>query len=119
MNKMDAGMYVRTKDGFIDEVIIKYQGYCNNPNCKCKHVSCKYNYYDEENIVKASHNIIDLIQVGDYVNGYLVTTVSNGLGSIYVDLRDDLGYRTKLYEPNIKSIVTREQFSNMEYRIGD
>ena len=75
-------------------------------------------FVDDEMIYKSSHNIIDLIEVGDYVNGYLVTTISNNLGSIYIDLREDLGGRTKLYEANIKSIVTKEQFESMEYKIG-
>ena len=70
--KLEERMYVRTKDGLIDKVIIDYKGCCNSPNCNCKHVSCKHNYYDEENIIKASYNIIDLIEVGDYVNGYKV-----------------------------------------------
>ena len=117
MDKLEVGMYVRTKDGFIDEVIIEYQGYCNNPNCKCKHVSCKYNYYDEENIVKASRNIIDLIEEGDYVNGYYVedikeTFVNVATGSNYFQT-------PTIYEENITSIVTKEQFLNIAYRIGD
>lgn len=60
--KINKDMYVRTKDGFIDKVTIDYEGYCNSPTCNCKHVSCEHNYYDEDEIVKASHNIIDLIE---------------------------------------------------------
>ena len=48
--KLKAGMYVRTKDGFIDKIIIDYQGYCNSPYCDCKHISCEHNYYDEKEI---------------------------------------------------------------------
>lgn len=115
--KLEVGMYVRTKDGFIDEVIIEYQGYCNNPNCKCKHVSCKYNYYDEQNIVKASHNIIDLIEVGDYVNGLLVIDKYYDYANKEWRLNDRDGLIC--IENNIKSIVTKEQFSSMEYRLGE
>lgn len=131
--KLEVGMYVRTKEGYIDEVIIEYKGYCNNPNCKCKHVSCKYNYYDEDMIVKASHNIIDLIEVGDYVNGEKVIRIyekgecydgSNyGLITKTIETEND-NYETiphdHLYtDYSIKSIVTSQQFSAMEYRLGD
>lgn len=65
VDDINVGEYVRTKEGIIDEVIIDYKRRCNNPNCERKHVSCKYNYYDEEEIVKHSSNIIDLIETGD------------------------------------------------------
>ena len=87
----------------------------------------KCNVYDLDNneatvddyIIKSSPNIIDLIEVGDYVNGYLVTTGNQGVGSIYIAEIDGLGLKKKLYEKDIKSIVTKEQFSQMEYRIGE
>ena len=120
--KLEVGMYVRTKDGIIDKVIIDYNGHCANPNCEYKHISCAKNYYDEDKIVKASYNIIDLIEEGDYVNGHRVNKVVIGsscsfvlleeVGS-YVDNPDDID------EEDIKTIVTKEQFSSIEYRLGD
>ena len=115
---MKVGDYVRTKDyGFIkvksfyyNEDLIHILDENNN----------EYDFSKElVNNFKPSPNIIDLIEVGDYVNGYLVTTGNQGVGSIYIDLREDLGGRTKLYEQDIKSIVTKEQFESMEYKIGD
>ena len=116
--ELKEGMYVRTKDGYIDKVIIDYKGYCNNPNCNCKHVSCEKNYYDEEKIIKTSYNLIDLIEVGDYVNGDLVTFISsnpqkNQKGKHRIILNDSYSLFGK-YE-NIKSIVTKEQFESMKY----
>lgn len=52
MEKIEVGEYVRTKDGIIDKVIIDYDGKCNNSNCNEKHISCKYNYYNEEDIAR-------------------------------------------------------------------
>lgn len=66
--KLEVGMYIRTKDGIIDKVIIDYNGHCAGPNCECKHVSCAKNYYDEDKIVKASYNVIDLVEENDYIN---------------------------------------------------
>lgn len=65
MKEIEVGEYVRTKDGIIDKVIIEYDGKCNNPNCSEKHISCKYNYYNEKDIVKHSKQLIDLIEIGD------------------------------------------------------
>ena len=50
--ELKEGMYIRTKDGLIDKVIIDYKGCCNSSNCNCKHVSCEHNYYDEEILLK-------------------------------------------------------------------
>lgn len=122
MEKINIGMYVRTKDGIIDKVIIDYNGHCASPNCECKHVSCAKNYYDEDNIVKASYDIMDLIKVEDYVNGYKVSLkgydyapfvqcdylVENGTTNHY-----------KFYKQAIKSVVTKELFELAEYRIGE
>lgn len=122
---MEIGDYIRTKDGIIDKVIINYNGHCNNPNCNYKHVSCEHNYYDEEDIVKSNPNIIDLIQIGDYVNGYKIVgigEITNGLevGTKVIDYHSEkVGGLCYFKNEDIKSIVTREQFESMEYRIGE
>ena len=122
--KLEVGMFVRTKDGIIDKVIIDYEGHCNNPNCNCKHISCKYNYYDENKVIKASHNIIDLIEVGDYVNGYKVIDMQNlicfnanpGKPLLGIEAFNDYW---ELVEIDIKSIVTKEQFEQMQYKVDN
>lgn len=119
---LNVGMYIRTKDGIIDKVIIDYNGHCASPNCECKHISCAKNYYDEDEIVNASYDIMDLIKVEDYVNGYKVSLkgydyahfvqcdypVENGTTNHY-----------KFYKQAIKSVVTKELFELAEYRIGE
>lgn len=109
--KLEQGMYVRTKDGLIDKVIIDYKGCCNSTTCNCKHVSCEHNYYDEEDIVKTSDNPIDLIELGDYVNGYKVIYVYPNL--IKVDSTDIW----EIHSRDIKSIVTKEQFNSAKYEV--
>ena len=75
-------------------------------------------------IVKSSPNIIDLIEVGDYVNGKKVVDKQYH----YTDKDNyDIGEWCIFYENvalgdyqyNIKSIVTKEQFESMEYKIGE
>lgn len=71
----------------------------------------------KSHILKASHNIIDLIEVGDYVNGEIVTKISlDNIECNYIEI----GYtynRRGLRNKDIKSIVTREQFEAMEYKV--
>ena len=57
---------------------------------------------------------IDLIEAGDYINGNKVDAV----GKRYLIFYDGDG-DIELYDNDIKSIVTKEQFENMEYRIGE
>ena len=112
---MTEGDYVRTKDGIIDQVIIEYNGYCASPSCNCKHVSCRRNYYDEDKIIKSSPTIIDLIEVGDYVNGLYVHGITDYGLEVYM-FGDAKEY---LKEDEIQTIVTKEQFSCMKYKIGE
>ena len=76
---------------------------------------------DTNDVIKSSPFIIDLIEVGDYVNGYKVGCIDDCKGAMrqfYYDdenPNDDVGH----WEEEIKTIVTHEQFSQMEYRIGE
>lgn len=65
-------------------------------------------------------NIIDLIEVGDYVNGRCVgRSVHNGFIKLEVYSYDDYGDDYLLVNEDIKSIVTKEQFENMSYKVGE
>ena len=103
---------MRTKDGIIDKAIIEYNGKCNNSNCSEKHISCKYNYYNEKDVVKHSKQ---LIEVGDYVNGHLVEEVriSCFYSSIFVH-----EYEIELREEDIKAILTKESYMANCYKVG-
>lgn len=74
-------------------------------------------------VKKHSKNIIDLIEAGDYVNGYKVTNVINkepcpSGKCVDIDADRPSEYCT-LWEDNIESIVTKEQFENMEYKVEE
>lgn len=74
--------------------------------------------FTEEEINKmypSSSNIIDLIEVGDYVNGWKVTQITNS----YVEICWGRDSDEFIKPENIKTILTKEQFSQMEYKIGD
>ena len=122
---IEVGEYIRTLDGFIDKVIIEYKGKCNNPNCYEKHISCETDYYCEQEIVKHSKNIIDLIEVGDYVNGeiviYGIKKDNKHTKKITEYITVNVDYREYgedyLQNKDIESIVTHEQFKSIEYRL--
>ena len=101
--KLEVGMYVRTKKG----KIYKF----DTNNSMAKNGAKKY-------MVNCSHNIIDLIEAGDYVNGYFVLNVLDFNDNTRI-LSLERIYDNKITEEDIKSIVTKEQFSSMEYRLGD
>lgn len=70
------------------------------------------------NNAKFSYNIIDLIEVGDFVNGSpicLFKTDEKDRIWIYTDSNYKYGY----LENEIKSIVTKEQFEQMAYKVEE
>ena len=74
----------------------------------------------EKDSVIASHNIIDLIEVSDYVNGKRVKKVglTSNTQKPYVELDfDNQGYRSCYYENEIKTIVTKQQFESLQYEV--
>jgi len=109
---MEIGEYVRTKDGFIAKLVSKndyLKKYCfDNYIWEKGYMPISDISYQllEKHIredIEPSPNIIDLIEVGDYVNGVLVTT----------RMIDNL----EMYFNEIKSIVTKERFKEMEYKL--
>lgn len=109
--KLREGMYVRTKEGKIFDCYVSEQ--MGKPIYYPK--SSKTNgYIDYEEVYKKSKCIIDLIEVGDYVNGDLVTFVYRPDGNEV--FRIELEKNTLISKSEqIKSIVTKEQFENMKY----
>ena len=73
---------------------------------------------DLENIIeKSSPNIIDLIEVGDYVNGHkVIYTIGDINKKIYVEYVN-MSELLEIKLEQIASIVTKEQFKEMEYRL--
>ena len=127
---LEVGMYVRI-DGRKSSST-KYQKffmidrikYIDNCKSKYKYLIKEdkdgYCYtVSDEMIVKASHNIIDLIEVGDYVNGYPVYEIieyeDNTRAIVIAD--DNKSIIWEESSQYIKSIVTKEQFENISYKV--
>ena len=120
--ELEVGQFVRTKDGIIDKVIIDYNGHCASPNCECKHISCSKNYYDEDKIVKASYNIINLIEVGDIISFY--EGIDNYKKQYVIGIPDLItldNIKDKITNDNIRlvSVLTKEQMEQMAYKVEE
>ena len=124
--QLEVGMYVRYKNFANIFKIAKIVELELSDN------DCYENYYHFDNedgtlegfITKASFNIIDLIEVGDYVNGHQVYEVDRECCRITLnggDIGDE--FRLTYLRPalgknmGIKSIVTKEQFESMKYEV--
>ena len=84
--------------------------------------------YTKENVIKASYNIIDILEKGDYVNGLRVEKNKYGeLYTSYVYYGGDIGKQCEVYttwlkelkEDMIYSVVTHEQMEQMAYKVGE
>jgi len=120
--ELEAGMYVRTKEGYICKILKLNEPYQDDGYLDFNDIGSPK--IQEKNVVKASYNIIDLIEVGDYVNGNCVDRAKyRYAGKNFIDFEDDVnadsGYVNALLEEDIKTIVTKEQFNAMKYEVGD
>ena len=117
---MNIGDYVRTEDGIKKVLKYTYNKKYENGHC----VLFDNNDYgilftDEEvNKMKPSPNIIDLIEVGDYVNGHLVFDIAQApKKAVYIEDNTNKMAHIPHTNKDIKSIVTKEQFKSMEYKL--
>ena len=127
--ELEVGMYVRFKDKRGNTYIRKIIDIPKDNRYASIYIDKEANYTNNlsfKNVLKASHNIIDLIEIGDYVNGSKVIDISI-IGKdkekwVWVEQMEDtdnkygddyVGYNNE----QIKSIVTKEQFEQMAYKV--
>ncbi len=117
--EIKVGEYIRTKKGNIGQVL-------DISTCtgqKRKRYLIKWNiakayYITGTTIVKHSRKIIDLIEIGDYVNGFQVFKTNKQSYLDYaVMVIDGAEDGTYVCEDEITSIVTHEQFESMRYKL--
>lgn len=116
--KIEVGEYVRTDYGEIHKVVhvVEDDG--------------DWNYYRYENtmgdfqmsIVKHSKNLIDLIECGDFINGYKAISVDYDVMNdttecIELDLNSNYQYNF-ISIRQIQTILTKEQYMSNCYKVG-
>ena len=77
---------------------------------------------DENDVIKSSPNIIDLLKKDDLAvdyndDIYKVNKIYKGY--VFTDKKNKYGQVITLVDYQIKYIVTKEQFSQMEYKVGE
>lgn len=122
--KLEVGMYVRTKYGHIAKLIDidykdEYYEFDEGIVWFYEYYKDMFGFNDEDlkQITKTSHSIMDLIEVGDYVNGEKIDYISISKDGRKRPLIRDNIYLFDKYK-SINSILTKEQFKQMSYEIG-
>jgi hypothetical protein len=127
--KLEVGMYLRYKGK-----IGKYKGYDGNDRGELytyDFTTFEIDSDDEESELielynlKSSFNLIDLIEVGDYVNGEkvqednfgnLITITSFTANGMYNVIES---YGSKLKNEDIEEVLTKQQYENNVYKIKE
>ena len=129
--ELRENMYIRTKDGYISQY--KYYDTTNIGKLLCIPLS-NGTFANIEDIVKSSYNIIDILEKGDYLNGFKVSEIERydtntiiKIGNSTFNVLEGEKIYTPSYDNNngyekiekLKSIVTHEQMEKMAYKVGD
>lgn len=121
---LNVGEYIRTKNGYIGKI--------ENIN-DFRPPESKYAidiqmgdlvFIGEDLIAKNSEDIIDLIEVGDYVNEERVIQViqqnAENKNFTAICVQEPISLNSlRFYNKDIQTIVTHEQMKSMEYRVGE
>ena len=121
--ELEVGMYARTKHNGIGKIVeyindaTHYFFKCYKTDRDCS--NCEEYITEADVIEEPSHNIKELLQVGDIITYEFPT----GLGMLKYEnvtiLEDLLDVLKSIDEYEILSIVTKQQFLQMEYKVGE
>ena len=101
-----VGMLARTTNGIIGIIINANEDeMMNGPELK---VNEKIYCVERDSIKEIKENIIDLIEVGDYVNGRKVMYIRDYEEFKRLDFDEDMD--DYIYKEDIKTILTKEQY---------
>lgn len=118
--KLEVGMYVRLDrcQGIakIDDYDEEYNIYSLDTEI-CDEWGYETFKLDESDVVKASFNITDIIEKGDYINGEWVNDIVNGK-PFYEDYNDPY-YSYGWDNEDIKLVITHEQMEQISYKVGE
>lgn len=117
--ELKENMYVRTKDGIIAKVDYIDDNTIFFDKDLYKTYSDSIDFLEKDNlerIVKASYNIIDILEKGDYANGVEVTNIDDE----WITMSDmQVPILKSIANGMIKSVITHEQMEQMKYKVGE
>ena len=133
--KLEVGMYVRLQNDAENIVIINRIANVFETTILTENDGSIYQgEYTKENVVKASYNIIDILEVGDYVNGIEIIKIYEKGDSftgnhnyifkektieVSIDNYETIPFEALFTNKEIEIVVTKEQFEQMAYKVGD
>ncbi len=110
--EIEVGEYVRNKEGKIIKATWVGQAIVTNDKYTMSKLGGE--------ITKHSKNIIDLIEEGDYVNGEYVAVIEKDKNGNITDICYEEENEGQLYSiGDIETVVTKEQFAQMEYKVEE
>ena len=101
MSNIEVGEYFRTEKGKIHKW------------------SKGRTYIGKDKIVNHSKDILDLIEVGDYVNGVKVANCGKGVFVRRIVQLENNYVITNVDDCKVRSIVTKEMMKSIEYKVGE
>lgn len=131
---VEVGEYIRTDDGIIAKVNNIDELRIDIPTDRAVYriwVDDYYGNHKEDRFIKLhSKNIIDLIEVGDYVNGFKIynmeyITYNNHIDLVFTIFKTPIDFTSPYkvivtwQEKDIKSILTHEMYEQNCYKIGE
>ena len=125
MEALSVGMYIRTNYGKIDKILELNKSYVKGVSQKDELYA-----YDIDNIVKASYNIIDILECGDIIKLFMEDNIdeedTNIFELIAINYNDnEIGVFNSDFQieffpiENLRGILTHEQMEQMAYKVGD
>ena len=132
--KLEVGQFARLKSGYSDELGIGRIDFVANCGVATIDFKNKKLGVFVEDIKKASYNILDILEVGDYVNGIEIIKIYEKGDSFtgnhdYIfkektievcnDNYEVIPFEALFTNNEIETIVTKEQFEQTAYKVGD
>ena len=121
--KLEVGQFARLKSGYICK-IININDF-REPNMKYG-VEANYlkdvMFIGDDDVIKASYNIIDILECGDIISFY--EDIDNYKKQYVIGIPDLItldNIKDKITNDNIRlvSVLTKEQMEQMAYKVGE
>ena len=125
-DKIEVGEYVKTKEGIIAQIknidyeadIYRFDRTIYINDFGMKNDVLYNNEMFKKVVVKHSKQLIDLIEVGDFVNGMEILHIDDN--KLYVEWSSEFEEFTGFLEnKDIKTILTKEQYEANCYKVGE
>lgn len=121
--KLEVGMYARLENDVEDTVIINKIANVFESSILTENDGSIYQgVYTKENVIKASYNITDLIKSKDIIlgrDGKIYQCWKIYKDYVFTYSKNKQGQTITLVDYQIDKVLTKEQFEQMAYKVGD